>query len=457
MYICATNVNLTAITMNFRFRDKELDILRNMRWLSEQQHSRFTLLYGEPGSGKTRLVSEALKGFPCLWVCPGEITEALLLESLSAQAVEVMGAPLPDNIKDMEDFLNFMFNTGHEISFSVIIKEFQDLDPGTFALLRRLWGVNRLSTHINLVLVSSDLSYIRKLDANPNLAFNNLDSRILLVPFSLAEQRSVLESMPGFKEGSEEERADAVLAMFGVSGGMPSIVAEIHDSGIWKASGILAVALSGHSSARRLWSGVISNVLGKNSESYCSVLQVISRGSRSQADIEAHVGSGNLGGHLARLEQDYCLLGRSRPVFSDGKSRGVVRYGFLNPSLEFWFAQGFALDHRGFSPERAIAAAREGWQSYSVRVMRRFFAKRLQEENGYTNVGSWWEPATRNQVRKGIDLVAWRDTDKKILVADVCRDEESFDSEGFVKRVNRLSASTGHRKVDARLFTLKDI
>ena len=47
--------------------------------------------------------------------------------------------------------------------------------------------------------------------------------------------------------------------------------------------------------------------------------------------------------------------------------------------------------------------------------------------------------------------------DAKILVADVCRDEESFDSEGFVKRVNRLSASTGHRKVDARLFTLKDI
>jgi len=443
--------------MDFHFRDKELDTLRNMRWLSEQQHSRITLLYGEPGSGKTRLVSEALKGFPCLWICPGEITEALLLESLSDQADEVMGAPLPDNIKDMEDFLNFMFNIGHEIYFSVIIKEFQGLNPGTLALMRRLWGVNRLSTHINLVLVSSDLSFIHKLDMDPEQAFNNLDSRILLSPFSLAEQRSVLESMPGFKEGSEEERAEAVLAMYGVSGGMPSIVAEIHDTGKWKARQILAAALGAHSSVRRLWSGVISNVLGKNSESYCSVLQAISQGRHSQAEIEARVGSGNLGGHLARLEQDYCLLGKSRPVFSDGKSRGVVRYGFLNPSLEFWFAFGFTLDHRGFNPEKAVAASRDGWQSYSVRVMKRFFAKRLQEENGYPNTGAWWEPVNRNQARKGIDIVAWREADKKILVADVCRDEESFDSDGFVKRVNRLSVSTGHRKMDARLFTLKDI
>ena len=89
--------------------------------------------------------------------------------------------------------------------------------------------------------------------------------------------------------------------------------------------------------------------------------------------------------------------------------------------------------------------------------MRRFFTKRLQEENGYPNAGSWWEPVSKGITSKDIDIVAWKDTDKKILVADVCRDEKSFDSKGFVKRVNCFSGSTRHHKVDARLFTLKDL
>ena len=53
----------------------------------------------------------------------------------------------------------------------------------------------------------------------------------------------------------------------------------------------------------------------------------------------------------------------------------------------------------------------------------------------------------------GVSMAA----EKKILVADICRDEESFDSDSFVKRVNRFSAGTRHPKVDARLFTLKDV
>lgn len=443
--------------MDFRFRDKELDTLRNMRWLSEQQHSRFSLVYGQPGVGKTRLVREALGGFPCLWVCPGGITEALLLDSLAAQTEEVMGIPLPDNIRSMEDFVNFTFNIGHDVSFSIIVKEFQDLSPETFSLMRRLWGVNRLSTHINVVLLTSDLSFLRRMDQDPSAAFKNPDSRIQLAPFTLAEQRAVLESIPGFNEGSEVDKADSALALFGVSGGMPSIVAEIHDCGRWKAGNVISFALRSHSASRRLWSGVISDVLGKNSESYCSILQSIAQGSRSQADIEARTGAGNLGGHLARLEQDYCLLGRMRPVFSDGKSRGVVRYGFLNPSLEFWFAFGFALDHKGFNPDRASAEACREWPMYSIRVMRRFFGRRLKEEGGYSNVGAWWEPAGKSHPLKGIDIVAWKESEKKILVADICRDEESFDSDSFVKRVNRFSAGTRHPKVDARLFTLKDV
>jgi len=78
---------------------------------------------------------------------------------------------------------------------------------------------------------------------------------------------------------------------------------------------------------------------GKNYGTYFSILNAVSGGINTQADIMSALGDKSIGGQIKRLIEDYNVLKRLRPI---GAKEGTqtVRYEITDNFLQFWFNIG---------------------------------------------------------------------------------------------------------------------
>jgi len=74
---------------------------------------------------------------------------------------------------------------------------------------------------------------------------------------------------------------------------------------------------------------------GKEYGVYFSILELISNSKTSRSEIESILEK-NVGGYLNRLENDYDLIQRVRPINAKPNAR-VQRYRFKDNFLNFWF------------------------------------------------------------------------------------------------------------------------
>jgi len=75
---------------------------------------------------------------------------------------------------------------------------------------------------------------------------------------------------------------------------------------------------------------------GKKYGNYFSILSAISNGKNTLPEMEAVMGGMSLGGQLKRLDEDYDLVKKKRPILSKEGSQ-TVRYDVSDMFLRFWF------------------------------------------------------------------------------------------------------------------------
>jgi hypothetical protein len=109
------------------------------------------------------------------------------------------------------------------------------------------------------------------------------------------------------------------------------------------------------------------------------------------------------GGFLDRLEKDFGLIKKVRPIFSKPNSR-KLKYAIEDNFLNFWFR--FIYKYRSAVEMGNLDYLKEiisrDYTTYSGKILEKYFTERLKAEKKYNIIGPYWDGKNQNE----IDIVA---------------------------------------------------
>ncbi|MDH3347744.1 MAG: DUF234 domain-containing protein [Desulfobulbaceae bacterium] len=192
---------------------------------------------------------------------------------------------------------------------------------------------------------------------------------------------------------------------------------------------------------------------GKEYGTYFSILELISRGKTSRNEMES-IMEKNIGGYLSRLEVDYNLIERIRPINANPKAR-QVKYFLSDHFLKFWFRfihrHQSALEIGNYHYIRQLIL--RDFQTYCGRLLEQFYQDLFAASGKYNRIGSYWEKKNLNE----IDLVAINDVEKIIVMAEIKLNKEHISLALLQKKSIKLLASYSGYKPKLLALGIEDI
>lgn len=173
---------------------------------------------------------------------------------------------------------------------------------------------------------------------------------------------------------------------------------------------------------------------GKEYTTYFSILSLIAGSKTSRSEIESIL-ERNIGGYLEKLEKDYTLIKKIKPIFAKEGSR-TVKYEIIDNYFNFWFRFIYkyksAIEIENYTFVKEIV--KRDFNLYSGRFLEKYFTEKLKSTNNYSNIGTYWEKANQNE----IDIVALSDFDKKVLIAEVKINPKKINLEILKQKAKKL-------------------
>ena len=131
---------------------------------------------------------------------------------------------------------------------------------------------------------------------------------------------------------------------------------------------------------------------GKKYGNYFSIISAISNGRTTLPEIEAAMGGVSLGGQLKRLEEDYGLVRKKRPILSKESSQ-AVRYEVSDMFLRFWFR--YFIKYQSYieiqNYERLAGIIKDDYTTFSGIALEMYFRRQMMESKEFAEIGSWWQ------------------------------------------------------------------
>lgn len=214
--------------------------------------------------------------------------------------------------------------------------------------------------------------------------YGRCDTIMRLKPFSTAVMRQIISDF------SPKHTADDLLALYCITGGVPKYVELLMDRGAYTASDMIRRVSEENSIFIDEGTILLVQEFGKKYGNYFSILSAIAGGRNTAAEISQAVGDASIGGMLARLEDDYQLISKKRPVMSKERSQNV-RYEITDNFLRFWFrymARRQDLLQMGLN-DRLRDYITADYPTYSGLALEQWFRDKMRESGRYRTVGSW--------------------------------------------------------------------
>ena len=416
--------------MRFYNRQKELQNLHFIETASRES-SKMTVIVGRRRIGKTKLIKEAYAKKVYFFVSKKD--ETILCEEF----VEIISNEL--NIKILGEFKNFknLFEYLMQMSvtthFTLVIDEFQEflsIKSSIYSDMPNIWDEYKDKTKINLVLSGSIYSLMKRIfEDKKEPLFGRANNKIHLKSFSVDTLKEILgDYHPDFTN-------EDLLFFYIFTGGVAKYVELFVEKKAFTFEAQLEAIFDEFSLFIEEGKNLLIEEFGKEYTTYFSILSLIANSKTSRSEIESILGK-NIGGYLDRLENEYTLIKKIKPIFAKEGSR-TLKYEIIDNYFNFWFR---------FIYKYKSAIEIENYE-YVKEIVRRDF----RVYSG--KFGIYWERGNQNE----IDIVALDELTKKAIICEVKLNPKKIDINVLKQKSSKLLSELGGYEIEYKGLSLEDM
>ncbi len=446
--------------MRFYDREKELASLQETREIAFNKVSQMTVLTGRRRIGKTKLMLKSCENSPTVYLFVSRSSEAVLCTQFSQTIRDSLGAFVPNGIHSFRELFRLLMEIGKQKAYNLILDEFQELmniNPSVFSDIQNIWDSTKDDSRVNLMVSGSVHSLMHQIFMTyKEPLYGRANSIIRLSPFPVTVLKQImLDHAPNYQN-------DDLLALYAFTGGVPKYVELLMDSGAVTKEAMIEHMVRENSVFIEEGNIMLIQEFGKKYGKYYAILAAIASGANDVSRIADATGQKSLGGSLQRLEEDYGLISKLRPIKAKEGSQ-TVKYEIKDHFLRFWFR--YIVKNQGLVQSEKFDALRsiilQDYPTFSGHELEAYFRDFLMQTQPISEIGSWWASSRSSKDKDDqneIDIVAIYMNEKRVLIAEVKRQRKRFQPELFERKValikNRLFA---RYKIDTACLTLEDM
>ena len=424
--------------MRFYDRKAELMQLERRREIAFKDHSQMTVLTGRRRIGKTMLIRKSCESCTMVYLFVSRGNEAMLCNSFAKVINDTLKSVfVPENTESFADVFEMLMRAGRMEKFTLVIDEFQEffyINPTLYSKMQDIWDRYKDITHVFFVASGSVYTLMTRIfqDAREPL-YGRCDSIIKLKPFTTDVLKEVLAD---YKPDYTKED---LLALYSFTGGIPKYVDLFMQSGCTDVEMMIDYMVQPDSPFLDEGNALLIQEFGRKYGNYFAVLADIACGRNTLSELGKSMGETNIAGHIRRLEEDYELIAKKRPIFAKEGTQ-TVRFEISDLFLRS-LGELIKMDY----------------PTYSGLVLEMYFRQKMAESGEYINIGSWWQ-AKKGKDACEVDIIGIKTDDKTAVVAEVKRQRKNFKPDEFARKVELVRNKVlTHYIIDAVCLTMEDM
>ena len=431
--------------MKFYNREKELKNLKKIEKASRES-AKMTVIVGRRRIGKTTLIKEAYPQKLYLFV--SKKNEALLCEEFIKIIEQQLEVKIFGEIKKFKELFEYLMELSTKQAFTLIIDEFQEfltINKSLYSDMQNIWDSYKNRSQMNLVLSGSIYSLMKRIfEDRKEPLFGRANSKINLKAFSVVTLKEILEDY------SPNYSSDDLLSFYILTGGVAKYVEIFVDAKAFTLDEQLDLIFDDYSLFLDEGKNLLIEEFGKEYTTYFSILSLIASSKTSRSEMESIL-ERNIGGYLDKLEREYSIIKKVKPIFAKEGSR-TVKYEIVDNFFNFWFRFIYkyksAIELENYEYVKNIV--KRDYETYSGLFLERYFQEKLRLSYNYSTIGNYWERGNQNE----IDIVALNEEEKRMLIAEVKRNPKKIDLHRLEQKALKLTAKYKQYSVEYVGFSL---
>lgn len=434
--------------MRFYNREEELKKLHKIEELSKSS-SKMSIIVGRRRIGKTSLIKKAFEQKVYLFV--SKKSEVLLCEEFISIIEKELGVKVLGEYYSFAKLFEYLLELAKEHHFTLIIDEFQEflsINKTIYSDLQNLWDSYKDITKLNLVLSGSIYSLMKKIfEDKKEPLFNRADLKIHLKPFTITTLQEILQD--NYPKYTNED----LLSFYTITGGVAKYVELFVTFKALTLQKQLDLIYEENSLFLEEGKNILVEEFGKEYTTYFSILSLIASGKTARSDMESILQK-DIGGYLERLEREYSVIKRVKPIFAKEGGR-VLKYEIVDNFFSFWFR--FIYKYKSTieieNYEYVKNMAKRNFSTYSGKFLEQWFKEKLKLTHKYSQIGNYWERGNKNE----IDIVAVNEEENTMLLAEIKINPKKISIKKLQEKSKKLCDKFPDYKVDFKGFSLEDM
>ena len=434
--------------MIFYNRKLELAKLHQIQELSKTS-SKMSIIVGRRRIEKTSLIKKAFEQKVYLFV--SKKSEMLLCEEFISIIEKELGIKVLGEYYSFAKLFEYLLELAKERHFTLVIDEFQEflsINKTIYSDLQNLWDSYKDISKLNLVLSGSIYSLMKKIfEDKKEPLFSRADLKIHLKPFTINILQEILQdNYPKYTDTD-------LLSFYTITGGVAKYVELFVTFKAFTLQKQLDLIYEENSLIIEEGKNILVEEFGKEYTTYFSILSLIAAGKTARSDME-NILQKDIGGYLDRMEKEYSVIKKVKPVFAKEGSR-VLKYEIEDNFFSFWFR--FIYKYKSTieieNYEYVKSIVKRDFTAYSGKFLEMWFTQKLKLTHHYSQIGNYWERGNKNE----IDIVAVNEIEKTMLIAEVKINPKKISIKKLQDKAKKLIDKFPNYKVEFRGFCLENM
>ncbi len=435
--------------MKFYARENELGLLEK-QYKATENSSTMAVITGRRRIGKTSLAIKYAKEKASLYLFISKKSEVLLCNEFIQAIKEKFQIPIIGEIKYFKSIFQLIMEIGKTQKFVVIIDEFQEfynINPSVYSDIQNIWDQYKNESNVHMIFIGSIYSLMTKIFQNSKEPlFGRADNVIYLKAFSPKIIKQILID-------NDSYTINNLFINYLITGGVPRYQEILTKNRKFTKSGIINFYFDKDSAFIEEGKTILIEEFGKDYGTYFSILELLSEGRTSRSEIESILEK-DIGGYLDKLESDYDIISKHKPIGSKPTGR-IQKYYIKDNFLKFWFRFVYrfrtAVENENFEYIKQVLD--KNLNTYSGPILEKLYHEIFKEKKVYNQIGNYWEKGNKNE----IDLVAVNDLNKEMLICEIKLNKSKISKNVLISKSEKLIKKYNNYSIKYLFLGMEDL